>query len=67
MMNIQTISENVYNIIEAKEQLLATYPEQTVFGDYFRVKGIRTMLEQARRDMAELQRILEDVEEILES
>ena len=58
-MNIQTVAENLRNTIAGKEMLLETYKNPSVL-----TKSIReTMTHMLEINIAELQRILSDVEQ----
>ena len=58
-MNIQTVAENLRNTIAGKEMLLETYKNPSVL-----TKSIReTMTHMLEINIAELQRILRDVEQ----
>ena len=61
-MNIQTIAENLRNTIAGKEMLLETYKNPSVL-----TKPIReTMTHILEINIAELKRILQDVEQCIE-
>jgi lantibiotic modifying enzyme len=61
-MNIQTVAENLRNTIAGKEMLLETYKNPSVL-----TKQIReTMTHMLEVNIAELKRILEDVEQCIE-
>jgi hypothetical protein len=58
-MNIETVAENLRNTIAGKEMLLETYKNPSVL-----TKPIReTMTHMLEINIAELKRILEDVEQ----
>jgi hypothetical protein len=61
-MNIQTVADNLRKTIAGKEMLLETYKNPSVL-----TKPIReTMTHMLEINIAELQRILQDVEQCIE-
>jgi hypothetical protein len=61
-MNIQTVASNLRNTIAGKEMLLETYRNPSIL-----TKSIReTMAHMLEVNIAELRRILQDVEQCIE-
>lgn len=63
-MNIQTVAENLRNTIDGKEKLFATYEKQTIKAeDNVSMAIAFARVEFLRINIAELKRILGDVEQ----
>ena len=68
-MNIQTVADNLRNTIAGKEQMLALYKEKLEVGNYFKKEikvdqtAEKTTIKFLEINIAELKRILEDVEQ----
>lgn len=60
-MNIQTVAQNLRNTIAGKEQMLATYKDPSLFACHRLIKA--TMIQFLETNIAELKRILQDVEQ----
>lgn len=63
-MNIETITENLRKTIRGKEQLLQATFEKSEFGVYPKTLVYKGMCEVLEINIAELERILQDVEQI---
>lgn len=67
-MNIQTIRDNLKNTIAGKEKMLALYKEKLEVGNYFKKEmkvnqtAEKTTIQFLTINIAELQRILQDLE-----
>ena len=60
-MNLQTVANNLRNTIAGKEKLLATYTDPYLFACHRLVK--EAMIQYLEVNIAELKRILQDVEQ----
>ena len=71
-MNIQTVAENLRMTIAGTEQLLALYKEKLEVGNYFKKEikvnqtAEKTTIKFLEINIAELKRILQDVEQCIE-
>ena len=64
-MNIQTVRDNLLNTIAGKEALLANYVEREQNGTYPAILMFRGMCDMLEINIAELKRILQDVEQLV--
>ena len=68
-MNISTVITNLRNTIAGKEQMLALYKEKLEVGNYFKKEikvnqtAVKTTIDFLEINIAELKRILADVEQ----
>jgi len=66
-MNIQTVAENLRRTIARKEMMLATYENPQIGGHSVGAKAAMTAtVEFLKLNIAELKRILQDVEQCIE-
>ncbi len=65
-MNIQTVADNLKNTIAGKEFLLEIYTEREQLGVYPKTLEYRGMCGVLEINIAELKRILQDVEQCIE-
>lgn len=69
-MNIQTVAENLKNTIAGKEKMLASMNPNSPFSEEFLSEGEvmarRATIEFLKINIAELRRILADVEQCIE-
>jgi CDP-diacylglycerol pyrophosphatase len=65
-MNIQTVRDNLKNTIAGKKQHLKTLNGDLIAGDYVDRTVTKTTIEFLKINIAELKRILQDVEQCIE-